>query len=114
VLSGSLKYPVRQARRILHFLDEFAPTFPPDLALTVAVLPYSGERILDIKIVWSGLKEKGERLLSPLRTYLRPIEDSIAVKPYLDEQRANYGVPPRRLRERSKGRTLRSFERRDN
>lgn len=30
VLSGSLKYPMRQASKILHFLDSFAPTIPPN------------------------------------------------------------------------------------
>ena len=47
----------------------------------------SGERMLDVKVVWMGKKEKGERLLHPLRTYLRPFEDTIKHKAYLDEQK---------------------------
>jgi FAD/FMN-containing dehydrogenase len=93
VLSGSLKYPLRQAKKILHFLDDFALTIPPDLFLIAAVLPHPGERMLDIKVVWIGKKEEGERLLRPLRTYLRPFADSIIAKPYLDEQRGGYDVP---------------------
>jgi FAD binding domain/Berberine and berberine like len=93
VLSGSLRYPIRQAKRILRFLDRFAPTIPPELFLIAAVLPHPGERMLDIKVVWMGEKEKGEKLLRPLRTYLRPFQDMIKPKAYLDEQRSGYDVP---------------------
>jgi FAD/FMN-containing dehydrogenase len=72
VLSGNLRYPLRQAKKVLRFLDDFAPTIPSDLFLIAGVLPHPGERMLDIKIVWLGKPEKGERLLRPLRTYLRP------------------------------------------
>ena len=93
VLSGSLKYPIRQAKRILRFLDRFVPTIPPELFLIAAVLPHPGERMLDIKVVWMGEKGKGEKLLRPLRTYLRPFQDMIKPKAYLDEQRSGYDVP---------------------
>ena len=93
VLSGSLRYPIHQATKVLHFLDSFAPTIPPELFLIAAVLPHPGERMLDIKVVWMGDKEKGERLLRPLRKYLRPFEDTIKAKPYLDEQRGGFDVP---------------------
>jgi hypothetical protein len=33
VLSGNLRYPIRQARKVLKFLDDFAPTIPDDLFL---------------------------------------------------------------------------------
>jgi hypothetical protein len=93
VLSGSLRYPIRQARKVLHFLDSFAPTIPAELFLIAAVLPHPGERMLDIKVVWMGDKTKGERLLRPLRKYLRPFEDTIKPKAYLDEQRGGFDVP---------------------
>jgi FAD binding domain-containing protein/berberine-like enzyme len=93
VLSGSLRYPIRQARKILHFLDSFAPTIPSELFLIAAVLPHPGERMLDVKVVWMGDKQKGERLIRPLRKYLRPFEDTIKPKAYLDEQRGGFDVP---------------------
>jgi len=40
-----------------------------------------------------GEKKKGERLLRPLRKYLRPFEDTIEPKAYLDEQRGGFDVP---------------------
>src|SRR5271154_7413536 len=93
VLSGSLRYPIRQARKILHFLDSFAPTIPSELFLIAAVLPHPGERMLDVKVVWMGDKQKGERLIRPLRKYLRPFEDTIKPRAYLDEQRGGFDVP---------------------
>jgi hypothetical protein len=93
VLSGSLRYPIRQARKVLHFLDSFATTIPSELFLIAAVLPHPGERMLDIKVVWMGNKQKGERVIRPLRKYLRPFEDTIKPKAYLDEQRGGFDVP---------------------
>jgi len=93
VLSGHLKYPLRQAKRILRFLAEYAPTIPNELFLTAAVLPYPGDRMLDIAVVWSGECRTGERLLRPLRTFLKPIEDSIKINAYLEEQRSGTGTP---------------------
>jgi hypothetical protein len=93
VLSGNLRYPLRHGRKVLNFLDSFAPTIPSDLFLIAAVLPHPGERMLDVKVVWSGDKKKGERFLHPLRNYLRPSEDTIREKTYLDEQRGGFDVP---------------------
>ena len=93
VLSGSLRYPIRQARKILGFFDTYAPTIPSDLFLIAAVLPHPGERMLDVKVVWTGDRKKGERVLRPLRTYLKPLEDTITPKAYLDEQRSAFDVP---------------------
>jgi FAD binding domain/Berberine and berberine like len=93
VLSGNLRYPIRQGKKILKFLDSFTPTIPSELFLTAAVLPHPGERMLDLKVVWIGDRKKGERLLHPVRSYLRPFEDSIRIKAYLDEQRGGFDVP---------------------
>jgi FAD/FMN-containing dehydrogenase len=93
VLSGSLRYPIRQARKVLGFFDTYAPTIPSDLFLIAAVLPHPGERMLDVKVVWTGDRKKGERVLRPLRTYLKPFEDTITPKAYLDEQRGAFDVP---------------------
>jgi FAD/FMN-containing dehydrogenase len=93
VLSGNLRYPLRQAKKVLNFLDGFAPTIPDELFLTAAVLPHPGERMLDVKVVWMGDKAKGECVLRPLRKSLKPFEDTIKPKAYLDEQRAGFDVP---------------------
>jgi hypothetical protein len=93
VLSGHLKYPIRQATKVLRFLESWAPTIPDELFLIAAVLPYPGERMLDVAVVWPGDEKKGERILRPLRNFLKPFEDSIKTKTYLDEQRAGSDSP---------------------
>ncbi len=93
VLSGHLKYPIRQATRVLKFIEGWAPTLPDELFLTLAVLPHPGERMLDIRLVWSGDEKQGERVLRPLRTFLKPFEDSIKTRAYLDEQCAGSDTP---------------------
>jgi FAD/FMN-containing dehydrogenase len=93
VLSGHLKYPMRQARKMLTFLASYAPTIPDELFLIAAVLPYPGERMLDLAVVWPGDEKRGQRALQPLRRFLRPFEDTIKINAYLDEQRAGTGTP---------------------
>ncbi|MGA2408774.1 MAG: FAD-binding oxidoreductase [Candidatus Binataceae bacterium] len=93
VLSGHLKYPIRQARKVLAFIKEYAAGIPDDLFLILAVLPNPGERMLDIGVVWPGKPESGEKALRPLRTFIKPFQDTIAVRDYLDEQRAGSDTP---------------------
>jgi FAD/FMN-containing dehydrogenase len=93
VLAGHLKYPIRQALEVLRYLNQYAPTIPDDLFLLAAVLPFPGERMLDVAVVWSGDEKEGERVLRPLRTFIKPFEDSIKLKPYLDQQKEGSDSP---------------------
>ena len=83
VLAGHLKYPIRQARDALRFLDQYTPTIPDELFLLAAVLPFPGERMLDIAVVFNGEEKEGERVLHPLRSFMKPFEDRIKSKPLL-------------------------------
>ena len=94
VYSGHLRYPIRQARKVLQFLDQFAPGIPDELYLLAAVLPHPGQRMLDVAVVWPGEEKRGERILRPLRSFsLKPFADTIEMKEYLDEQRAGSDTP---------------------
>jgi hypothetical protein len=93
VLAGHLKYPIRQAPEVLRFLNQYAPTIPDELFLLAAVLPFPGERMLDIAVVFNGDENAGERVLQPLRDFMKPFEDSIKAKPYIDEQREGSDAP---------------------
>ena len=93
VLAGHLKYPIRNAREVLRFLDQYAPTIPEELFLLSAVLPFPGERMLDIAVVFNGDEKEGGRVLHPLRTFMKPFEDSIKLKTYLEEQQEGSDSP---------------------
>jgi hypothetical protein len=93
VLAGHLKYPIRQARDVLRFLNQFAPTIPDELFLLAAVLPFPGERMLDIAVVWNGDETEGTGVLAPLRSFMKPFEDSIKPKSYIEEQQERSDSP---------------------
>jgi hypothetical protein len=93
VLAGHLKYPIRHARDVLRFLSQYAPTIPDELFLLAAVLPFPGERMLDIAVVWNGDQGEGERALHPLRSFMKPFEDSIKSKTYLQQQQEGSDAP---------------------
>lgn len=93
VLSGHLIYPLKQSKEVLDFAGGFVREIPPELYIIVTVLPKPGERMLDIGVVWSGPIAQGERVLAPLREFLKPSEDSIKPKRYLDEQQAGSDSP---------------------
>jgi FAD/FMN-containing dehydrogenase len=93
VLSGHLKYPIRQAAKILTFIKDYVSGIPDDLFLLMAVLPHPGERMLNVSVVWPGDPRRGERVLAPLRKFLRPFEDTIELRAYLDEQREGSDNP---------------------
>lgn len=93
VLSGHLKYPIRQASKVLNFIKHYAPTLPDDMFLVIAVLPHPGERMLDISVVSPGRPSAGMKALRPLRTFLRPLADTIEIRSYLDEQRTASDSP---------------------
>jgi FAD/FMN-containing dehydrogenase len=93
VLSGHLKYPITRAKEILRLLDEYVQSIPDELYIIATVLPRPGDRMLDIGVVWSGDQRDGERVLRPLRALTRPSEDSLATKPYLEEQRSGSDSP---------------------
>src|SRR6185312_10704028 len=93
VFSGHLKFPIRQAAKVLAFIHDYAPGIPDDLFLLLAVLPHPGDRMLNVGVVWPGDPKRGERVLAPLRKFLRPLEDTISSRPYLDEQRAGSDNP---------------------
>ena len=93
VVAGHLKYPIRKARDVLRFLKDYALTIPDELFLIAAVLPFPGERMLDIAVMWSGEEKEGERVLEPLRTFMKPFEDSIKSQTYLEQQQAGSDSP---------------------
>ena len=93
VLSGHLVYPLKQTKPVLKFINSFVKETPPELYVIVTVLPKPGEAMLDVGIVWCGNLAEGERVIKPLREFLKPSEDSIKPKRYLDEQQSGSDSP---------------------
>src|SRR5260370_34559774 len=49
--------------------------------------------MLDVAVVWPDEEKKGERAIRPLRKFLKPFEDTVQTRDYLDEQRAGADTP---------------------
>jgi FAD/FMN-containing dehydrogenase len=89
VLGGGLRYPASQARDFLRFYYEFASTCPDELS-TAASLGQApdGSVVVGVAVCYCGSVESGERVLSTLRAFGSPLDDSIQPMPYRTLQSA--------------------------
>ncbi|MEO0997773.1 MAG: FAD-binding oxidoreductase [Pseudomonadota bacterium] len=83
-LSGSIVWPVEQARDVLEFYGEWYQTLSDDLYVgpTMTTLP-DGTGIILMEVVYAGDPAKGERELAPLRRIGKPLEDGVKVQDYM-------------------------------
>jgi hypothetical protein len=83
VLSGLLLYPLGQASAVLRFYDEFITTAPDELTIMSGFIQMpDGMPVLFLSPVYCGSLEAGERILTPLRTFGKPLADQIQPVPY--------------------------------
>jgi FAD binding domain/Berberine and berberine like len=95
VLAGALSYPLSAGSHVLRFYDEFAKTAPDELstAASLALSP-AGEPTVFVAVCYCGPIDEGERVLRPLRTFHRPVDDVIQPVPYAVLQSArDQGFP---------------------
>jgi FAD/FMN-containing dehydrogenase len=97
VFAGMIIYPLDDALSVLpHYRDLIADA--PDvlgtilnlrLCPSVAAVPEHlyGSPIVAINVCWSGDIEEGQAFLRPLRSFGRPLLDTVAPKPFVDLQR---------------------------
>ena len=96
LLSGSLIWPIDQARDVLEFYGEWSSQgIPDDLYVGPAILTMpDGTGIIVMEVVHAGDPVAGEKLLRPLRKIGRPLEDSVALQDYMvmqTQEDAAYG-----------------------
>jgi FAD/FMN-containing dehydrogenase len=92
VLAGLIVHPLADAKDVLRFYREFAPSAPEELAVWAVMrkappLPFlpaewHGKEILVLAACYSGDVATGERVLEPLRKFGRPIADVIGPQPF--------------------------------
>ncbi|MEJ2129226.1 MAG: FAD-binding oxidoreductase [Woeseiaceae bacterium] len=83
VLSGMIAWPVAQARDVLEFYAEWAPTLSRELYAgpSMMTLP-DGTAVVAMEVVYNGDPSQGEKELAPLRAIGKPLEDGIQVQDY--------------------------------
>jgi len=100
VLAGGRMYPISQAREVIRGLVDMAAAAPDELYLSGAILNASGEgrmpkgTYIAVEFVYSGEPSAGERFLPTLDKLGKPLNDTIAAKPYVVAQNGPTGASP--------------------
>ncbi len=83
VLSGSIIWPIDQAKDVLEFYAEWSAGLSDELYAgpTIATTP-DGVRVIMIDVVYNGDPAAGEKELEPLRKIGTPMADGIMVQDY--------------------------------
>jgi len=83
VLSGSIIWPIDQARDVLEFYAEWSAKLSDDLYVgpTIATTP-DGDRVIMMDVVYNGDPAAGEAELAPMRTIGTPIADAVMLQDY--------------------------------
>jgi len=100
VLAGGRMYPFSQARPVLKGLADMAAHAPDELYLSGAVVNESGHGSLPkgtyvaLEFIYSDAPKDGERFLPTLDKLGKPLNDTIAAKPYVVAQNGPTGAAP--------------------
>jgi hypothetical protein len=84
VLSGTIVWPIEQAREVLNFYTDWYAGLSDDLYVGPAMMtmPEAGS-VVAMEVVYAGDPAAGEKELAPLRAIGTPIEDGIKVQDYM-------------------------------
>src|SRR5690606_32044338 len=90
VLSGTIIWPMDQARDVLEHYAEAAPRYSDEMYLGPMLLrvPDLGDAIL-MEVLYNGDPAQGERELAALRAVGQPAVDAVTVQDYMVMQTAN-------------------------
>jgi FAD/FMN-containing dehydrogenase len=96
VLCGMLIFAEADIAAVLGFIRDFIPEAPDEVFVgcTLRVAPPApflppeahGRKVIGVGALYAGPIEEGERALAPLRTFLRPLADTILPRRYTDWQ----------------------------
>ncbi len=83
VLSGSIVWPIDQARDVLEFYAEWSAGLSDEIYVgpTVATTP-EGARVIMMDVVYNGDPAVGEKELAPLRAIGSPMADGVMLQDY--------------------------------
>jgi hypothetical protein len=89
VLAGTLMYPAGRTAEMLQTFEKLVATAPDELNVLCGVLPSGQGARFQLQFFYCGVPRQGDELLRPLRA-LKPQEDNVRVKPYLEAQAAGF------------------------
>jgi FAD/FMN-containing dehydrogenase len=103
VLAGGRVYPLAQARPVVTGVADLAASAPDEVYLDCGLFNASGHGELPkgayaaVEFVYSGDPKDGERFLPMLDKLGKPLNDTIAAKPYVVAQNGPTGAAPQAL-----------------
>ncbi|MDX1498402.1 MAG: FAD-binding oxidoreductase [Woeseiaceae bacterium] len=84
VFSGSIVWPVDQARDVLEFYGEWYQGLSDELYVGPAMVTLpDGTGVILMEVVYNGDPAAGEKQLEPLRKIGKPIDDGVKVQDYM-------------------------------
>jgi hypothetical protein len=86
ILGGYLAWPIAQARDVMRYYRDIAPTLPEELWIECALLSNEKGPSVAMEVCWSGEHAAGEARLKDLRAFGKPAFDDIALIRYVDMQ----------------------------
>jgi hypothetical protein len=89
VLAGTLMYPAGRTQEMLQTFVKLVATVPDESNVLCGVLPSGQGARFKLQFFYCGDPHRGNELLKPLRA-LKPQEDNISVKSYLESQTAGF------------------------
>jgi hypothetical protein len=96
ILGSQVVYRADQAEKVLRVYRDLCASAPDELTTVAAAMvikpdapavPLRGQPVIGVMACWCGDVEAGTRVLSPLRTALRPEVDILKAAPYATMQR---------------------------
>ena len=89
VLAGTLVYPPGRTAEMLQTFEKLVATAPDELNVLCGILPSGHGARFQLQFFYCGDPRQGDEFLRPLRA-LKPQEDNVRVKPYLEAQAAGF------------------------
>jgi FAD/FMN-containing dehydrogenase len=94
VLAGALTYPAGRLSELLQTYAKVSAAAPDEMAMISQVLPSEQGARFRLLVSYYGQPSAGNDLLRPLRSAIKPQDDTVKVMPYLEAQSAGSCVPP--------------------
>ena len=94
VLAGMLAYDPKQTREVLEYYAQFAARAPDECSVDLGWGGGEGAGTApSLFVCYNGDPREGEKVLQPLRAFVKPVKDTIQAQDYLQVQRQSDGPP---------------------
>ena len=89
ILGGNITWPFDQVRDVMRHYCDITPGSPDVAGLSLGLLPGREGPVVNIEVCWSGDRAEGEAWIKPLRSFGKPVQDTVAPMRYVDLQSAD-------------------------